>query len=174
MTAVWVGKERKASQYILGIPDPTDWHHFPRFFRWSSSWREQSVDVKARPLQSLYHRIRQMQNMQDDSSSGSCPLWRFHTFFTSAGLREALFLQPCPLSSVQVGSHYCQGCAYKKGICAMCGKKVLETKNYRQTSTWYLPVFWLILYRLLYLLCFSSYNVYAQYLCTLPGCSLWL
>uniref|UniRef100_A0A915HZZ3 Cysteine-rich PDZ-binding protein n=1 Tax=Romanomermis culicivorax TaxID=13658 RepID=A0A915HZZ3_ROMCU len=21
----------------------------------------------------------------------------------------------------QAGSHYCQGCAYKKGICAMCG-----------------------------------------------------
>lgn len=35
----------------------------------------------------------------------------------------------------QVGSNYCQGCAYKKGICAMCGKKILETKNYRQTST---------------------------------------
>uniref|UniRef100_A0A2K6P3R4 Cysteine-rich PDZ-binding protein n=1 Tax=Rhinopithecus roxellana TaxID=61622 RepID=A0A2K6P3R4_RHIRO len=36
----------------------------------------------------------------------------------------------------QPGSHYCQGCAYKKGICAMCGKKVLDTKNYRQTSVW--------------------------------------
>uniref|UniRef100_G3MN62 Cysteine-rich PDZ-binding protein n=1 Tax=Amblyomma maculatum TaxID=34609 RepID=G3MN62_AMBMU len=35
----------------------------------------------------------------------------------------------------QVGSNYCQGCAYKKGICAMCGKKILETKNYRQSST---------------------------------------
>lgn len=34
----------------------------------------------------------------------------------------------------QKGSHYCQGCAYKKGICAMCGKKIIETKNYRQTS----------------------------------------
>lgn len=37
----------------------------------------------------------------------------------------------------QVGSNYCQGCAYKKGICAMCGKKILETKNYRQSSTWF-------------------------------------
>ncbi|KAJ1078593.1 hypothetical protein CapIbe_008858 [Capra ibex] len=26
------------------------------------------------------------------------------------------------------------GCAYKKGICSMCGKKVLDTKNYKQTS----------------------------------------
>uniref|UniRef100_T1GFK2 Cysteine-rich PDZ-binding protein n=1 Tax=Megaselia scalaris TaxID=36166 RepID=T1GFK2_MEGSC len=35
----------------------------------------------------------------------------------------------------QAGSHYCQSCAYKKGICAMCGKKLLDTKNYRQSST---------------------------------------
>ncbi|XP_076311504.1 cysteine-rich PDZ-binding protein [Tachypleus tridentatus] len=34
----------------------------------------------------------------------------------------------------QLGSHYCQACAYKKGICAMCGKKLLDTKNYRQSS----------------------------------------
>ncbi|XP_046550989.1 cysteine-rich PDZ-binding protein-like isoform X2 [Haliotis rubra] len=34
----------------------------------------------------------------------------------------------------QPGSHYCQGCAYKKGICAMCGKKIIDTTNYRQTS----------------------------------------
>lgn len=34
----------------------------------------------------------------------------------------------------QPGSHYCQGCAYKKGICAMCGKKVMATANYRQSS----------------------------------------
>ncbi|KAK1882048.1 Cysteine-rich PDZ-binding protein [Dissostichus eleginoides] len=40
----------------------------------------------------------------------------------------------CRSSVHQHGSHYCQGCAYKKGICAMCGKKVLDTKNYRQTS----------------------------------------
>ncbi|XP_071962308.1 cysteine-rich PDZ-binding protein-like [Antedon mediterranea] len=40
----------------------------------------------------------------------------------------------CKQSVHQVGSHYCQGCAYKKGICAMCGKKILDTKNYKQTS----------------------------------------
>ncbi|GBN41073.1 Cysteine-rich PDZ-binding protein, partial [Araneus ventricosus] len=34
----------------------------------------------------------------------------------------------------QPGSHYCQACAYKKGICAMCGKKLLDTKNYKQSS----------------------------------------
>ncbi|OQR71839.1 cysteine-rich PDZ-binding protein-like [Tropilaelaps mercedesae] len=40
----------------------------------------------------------------------------------------------CKTKVHQVGSHYCQGCAYKKGICAMCGKKILDTKNYRQSS----------------------------------------
>ena len=34
----------------------------------------------------------------------------------------------------QLGSHYCQECAYKKSICAMCGKKLMKTKNYRQSS----------------------------------------
>ncbi|KAH7728404.1 cysteine-rich PDZ-binding protein-like protein [Aphelenchoides avenae] len=33
-----------------------------------------------------------------------------------------------------VHSHYCQPCAYQKGICAMCGRKVIETKNYKQTA----------------------------------------
>ncbi|XP_071746615.1 cysteine-rich PDZ-binding protein [Lepeophtheirus salmonis] len=32
------------------------------------------------------------------------------------------------------GAHYCQECAYKKGICSMCGTKILKTKNYKQTS----------------------------------------
>ncbi|XP_039254600.1 cysteine-rich PDZ-binding protein-like [Styela clava] len=41
----------------------------------------------------------------------------------------------CKLQVHQVGSNFCQGCAYKKGICAMCGKKILDTKNYRQSST---------------------------------------
>lgn len=35
----------------------------------------------------------------------------------------------------QVGSHYCQSCAYKKAICAMCGKKLMSTKNYKQSAT---------------------------------------
>lgn len=41
----------------------------------------------------------------------------------------------CRTSVHQVGSHYCQACAYKKGICAMCGKKLIDTRNYRQSST---------------------------------------
>ena len=40
----------------------------------------------------------------------------------------------CKSSVHQVGSHYCQGCAYKKGICAMCGKQILKTQGYKQSS----------------------------------------
>ncbi|EQC34554.1 cysteine-rich PDZ-binding protein [Saprolegnia diclina VS20] len=31
-------------------------------------------------------------------------------------------------SKVAQNAHYCQDCAYKKGICAMCGRKVADTK----------------------------------------------
>jgi len=40
----------------------------------------------------------------------------------------------CKSTIHQTGSTYCQGCAYKLGICSMCGIKILETKNYRQSS----------------------------------------
>eukprot|EP00164_Ancoracysta_twista_P004238 GFYU01005708.1.p1 GENE.GFYU01005708.1~~GFYU01005708.1.p1 ORF type:complete len:107 (+),score=23.96 GFYU01005708.1:124-444(+) len=29
---------------------------------------------------------------------------------------------------------YCQACAYKKGLCGMCGKMILNTKFYKQSS----------------------------------------
>mmetsp|Transcript_9089 Transcript_9089/g.8012 ORF Transcript_9089/g.8012 Transcript_9089/m.8012 type:complete len:100 (+) Transcript_9089:36-335(+) len=31
-------------------------------------------------------------------------------------------------------SIYCQSCAYAKGICSMCGVKILETKFYKQSK----------------------------------------
>uniref|UniRef100_A0A914BUX1 Cysteine-rich PDZ-binding protein n=1 Tax=Acrobeloides nanus TaxID=290746 RepID=A0A914BUX1_9BILA len=31
-------------------------------------------------------------------------------------------------------AYYCQECAYQKGICAMCGTKVIEVMKYKQTS----------------------------------------
>merc|ERR1711872_879021 len=40
----------------------------------------------------------------------------------------------CKQKVHQVGSHYCQPCAYKKGICSMCGVKIINTKGYKQTS----------------------------------------
>ena len=30
--------------------------------------------------------------------------------------------------------YYCQPCAYQKGICAMCGKKLHDIKNYCQSN----------------------------------------
>uniref|UniRef100_H2YPP9 Cysteine-rich PDZ-binding protein n=1 Tax=Ciona savignyi TaxID=51511 RepID=H2YPP9_CIOSA len=35
----------------------------------------------------------------------------------------------------QIGAKFCQGCAYKKGICAMCGRKMINTTNYRQSAS---------------------------------------
>merc|ERR1712137_777828 len=32
------------------------------------------------------------------------------------------------------GAYYCQDCAYSKGICSMCGKKVLDTSSYKQST----------------------------------------
>eukprot|EP00271_Cylindrocystis_brebissonii_P004821 TRINITY_DN16745_c0_g1_i1.p1 TRINITY_DN16745_c0_g1~~TRINITY_DN16745_c0_g1_i1.p1 ORF type:complete len:100 (-),score=16.31 TRINITY_DN16745_c0_g1_i1:476-775(-) len=29
---------------------------------------------------------------------------------------------------------YCQSCSYKKGVCAMCGKQVLDTSMYKQSA----------------------------------------
>lgn len=41
----------------------------------------------------------------------------------------------CKQKVHQVGSYYCQPCAYKKGICSMCGKQIIDTKSYKQSST---------------------------------------
>ena len=40
----------------------------------------------------------------------------------------------CRTKVHQVKAHYCQECAYKKGICSMCGVKILKTKNYKQSA----------------------------------------
>lgn len=40
----------------------------------------------------------------------------------------------CKQTVHQAGSHYCQGCAYKKGICAMCGKQIIDVKKYVQST----------------------------------------
>ncbi|RCN44522.1 hypothetical protein ANCCAN_09513 [Ancylostoma caninum] len=40
----------------------------------------------------------------------------------------------CKCAVHQVGSHYCQTCAYQKGICAMCGKRILNTTGLRQST----------------------------------------
>eukprot|EP00887_Chlorella_sp_A99_P007710 scaffold20.g7710.t1 len=39
----------------------------------------------------------------------------------------------CKLSVAQ-NYQYCQKCAYAKGVCACCGKQILDTKNYKQST----------------------------------------
>ncbi|KAJ3770039.1 PDZ-binding protein [Lentinula raphanica] len=38
--------------------------------------------------------------------------------------------QPC----TQNQAKYCHGCAYKKGLCSICGKKILDTTGYVMSS----------------------------------------
>ncbi|MFH4977591.1 hypothetical protein AB6A40_004300 [Gnathostoma spinigerum] len=40
----------------------------------------------------------------------------------------------CKTQVHQVGSNYCQQCAYQKAICAICGKKLANTKKYKMSS----------------------------------------
>ncbi|XP_022716058.1 cysteine-rich PDZ-binding protein-like [Durio zibethinus] len=35
---------------------------------------------------------------------------------------------------VHQDAKYCHTCAYSKGVCAMCGKQVLDTKLYKQSN----------------------------------------
>lgn len=35
--------------------------------------------------------------------------------------------------SVQGMYHFCNKCAYTRGVCAICGRKVLDTRFYKQT-----------------------------------------
>ncbi|KAM0049092.1 putative PDZ-binding protein, CRIPT [Helianthus debilis subsp. tardiflorus] len=35
---------------------------------------------------------------------------------------------------VHQNGKYCHTCAYSKGVCAMCGKQVLDTKYYKQSN----------------------------------------
>jgi len=41
----------------------------------------------------------------------------------------------CKQNVYEPGRHYCQNCAYKKGICSMCGVRILNTKSYKQSAT---------------------------------------
>ncbi|KAH8920824.1 hypothetical protein BT69DRAFT_1283672 [Atractiella rhizophila] len=42
--------------------------------------------------------------------------------------------EKCKSTVAKAGAKFCQGCAYKGGVCAMCGKQVLDTTMYKQTS----------------------------------------
>ncbi|KAL4400687.1 microtubule binding protein [Malassezia pachydermatis] len=40
----------------------------------------------------------------------------------------------CKQRVTQEKAQYCQACAYKKGLCAICGKQILDTSRYKQSS----------------------------------------
>lgn len=40
----------------------------------------------------------------------------------------------CKKKSLQPKHHYCQGCAYKQGICAMCGVQIADIRMQKQTT----------------------------------------
>ncbi|WFC96607.1 hypothetical protein MBRA1_003268 [Malassezia brasiliensis] len=40
----------------------------------------------------------------------------------------------CKQRVTQERASYCQACAYKKGLCAICGKQILDTSRYKQSN----------------------------------------
>ncbi|KAI3438139.1 hypothetical protein D9Q98_000580 [Chlorella vulgaris] len=38
-------------------------------------------------------------------------------------------------TSITKDYKYCQPCSYRKGLCAICGKQILDTKGYKQSVT---------------------------------------
>lgn len=41
----------------------------------------------------------------------------------------------CKSKVAKTGAKYCQGCAYKDGICSMCGTEVLKNKSQYKMSS---------------------------------------
>jgi hypothetical protein len=39
----------------------------------------------------------------------------------------------CPPQTLHNDGMYCQGCAYVKGLCSMCGKQIIDVSKYKQT-----------------------------------------
>ncbi|QSL64763.1 hypothetical protein MERGE_002065 [Pneumocystis wakefieldiae] len=40
----------------------------------------------------------------------------------------------CKQRTHHLGAKYCPGCAYKQGRCSICGKKIMDTSAYKQSS----------------------------------------
>ncbi|GAA6016338.1 hypothetical protein JCM11491_006822 [Sporobolomyces phaffii] len=54
-----------------------------------------------------------------------------------AGTKESGTIGKCVFCKSTVArpeAMYCQGCAYKKGICSMCAKPILDTSQYKMSS----------------------------------------
>ncbi|XP_063902363.1 cysteine-rich PDZ-binding protein-like [Zophobas morio] len=57
---------------------------------------------------------------------------------TARKLRETPYTSRCKICKQkchQPNAKYCQKCAYKKGLCALCGTMIMDTKEYRQSTT---------------------------------------
>ncbi len=52
------------------------------------------------------------------------------------GIADEFKARKCKICQGKVGRpmRYCGKCAYKKGLCQRCGKKVIDVKIYRQTD----------------------------------------
>ncbi|KAI0061034.1 hypothetical protein BV25DRAFT_1806264 [Artomyces pyxidatus] len=40
----------------------------------------------------------------------------------------------CKQTVTQNRAKYCHGCAFKKGLCSICGKQILDTSGYQMTN----------------------------------------
>ena len=40
----------------------------------------------------------------------------------------------CKVAKLLAGHYYCQHCSYKKGICSMCGKKIIDVREFKQMN----------------------------------------
>ncbi|KAF8331682.1 PDZ-binding protein [Cantharellus anzutake] len=40
----------------------------------------------------------------------------------------------CKSNTTQNQAKYCHGCAFKRGACAICGKKILDTSGYAMSN----------------------------------------
>ena len=69
------------------------------------------------------------------SIGGTSSIKRLRT--TSARFTPTRVAKKCRicLNSLPSQKHYyCQPCSYKKGICAMCGKKIVDTTSFKMSS----------------------------------------
>ena len=97
--------------------------------RFCAGWREQATDIEEKSFQSCWLGLQKVQNLQ---AEGKTSVTDFALLWDGCSFLWPFFL----LQVHQVNSHYCQECAYKKGICAMCGHKIIDTSKYRQSSVW--------------------------------------
>ena len=73
----------------------------------------------------------------DTNKSSSRLVDRKHTASSSRYNPLAKTIKQCRICKTNLstqGHYYCQKCAYKQGICAMCGRKVTNTKGYKMSS----------------------------------------